>query len=298
MTSQVMSRAASARYPHLVPTASSRSSRSARTDARTTFGALLRRHRSARGMSQERLARDAEISTRHLSCLETGRAQPSRTMVLVLGSALELTLRDRNALLEAAGFVAAYRDEPLDAPEAETLRRAVDLVLRGVEPNGAVACDRAWNLLAMNDGAARLFALFADLAEAPPDVMKNVLVATLHPLGLRPAIVNFEEVAALLLERERREHLRAADDPAFAQVRATLEAIPDLPRPSVPPSSAGGPFITVHLERGGVEARLFTTIATIGTAIDATAEELRIETYFPADEATAALVRDLAARAR
>lgn len=176
------------------------------------FGALLRRFRNLRSTSQEKLAADAEISPRHLSCLETGKAQPSRTMVLVLGSALDLPLRDRNALLEAAGFVAAYRDEPLDGPEAASLKRAVELVLRAVEPNGAVACDRAWNVLAMNDGAARLFAAFADLESAPPDVMKNVLVATLHPRGLRPAIVNFEEVAALTLERARaaRTHARRA----------------------------------------------------------------------------------------
>lgn len=243
-------------------------------------------------MSQERLANDAEISTRHLSCLETGRAKPSRQMVLVLGSALELGLRERNALLEAAGFVAAYRDEPLDAPEAASLRRAVDLVLSGVEPNGAVACDRVFNVLQMNQGAARLFAAFVDLSTAPPEVVSNVLVATLHPLGLRPHIVNFDEVAALTLDRTRREAARAGGDEAVRLVMDRIAAIPDLPRPNVP--VAPGPFVTVHLRKGPLEARLFTTIATIGTAIDATAEDLRIETYFPADDATARLVKALA----
>lgn len=258
-----------------------------------SFGALLRKHRTGHGMSQERLAHDAEISTRHLSCLETGRAKPSRQMVLVLGSALELGLRERNALLEAAGFVAAYRDEPLDGPEAASLRRAVDLVLSGVEPNGAVACDRVFNVLQMNQGAARLFAAFVDLATAPPEVVSNVLVATLHPLGLRPYIVNFDEVAALTLDRTRREAARAGGDEAVRLVMDRIAAIPDLPRPSVPITQ--GPFVTVHLKRGPLEARLFTTIATIGTAIDATAEDLRIETYFPADDATARLVKSLAA---
>ncbi len=257
------------------------------------FGALLRRFRTKSGMSQERLARDAEISPRHLSCLETGKATPSRTMVLLLGSALDLTLRDRNTLLEAAGFVAAYRDEPLDAPAAASLRRAVDLVLHGVEPNGAIACDRAWNILAMNAGALRLLAVFMDMAAAPPEVMKNVLVAGLHPLGLRPSIVNFDEAAALMLERARRETARAADDPAYAEVRAVLDAIPDLPRPELRSGAELGPFLTLHLVRGPYEARLFTMISTIGTAIDATAEELRIETYFPADDATAELMRKL-----
>src|SRR5688572_23043273 len=177
-------------------------------------------------MSQERLARDAEISTRHLSCLETGRSAPSRSMVLVLGSALDVSLRDRNALLEAAGFVAAYRDEPLDAPEAASLRRAVGLVLEGMEPNGALAVDRAWNLLQMNGGAARLMGTFMDVAGAPPEVLQNVVVATLHPLGLRPAIVNFEEVAGLMLDRAKREAIRLPDDPATASVRALIDAIP------------------------------------------------------------------------
>jgi transcriptional regulator with XRE-family HTH domain len=264
----------------------------------STFGTLLRRHRSSTGASQERLARDAEISTRHLSCLETGRAAPSKTMVLLLGSALDLPLRDRNALLEAAGFAAAYRDVALEAPEAASLRRAIDLVLRGIEPNGAVACDRSGNLIQMNEGATRLFGAFVDLDAAPPEVMRgvmqNLLVAVLHPLGLRPSIVNFEEVASSLLDRGRRESARFPDDPELARVRAAIAEIPDLPAPRLPTHGEGGPFITAHLRRNGIEARLFTTISTIGTPIDATAEEIRIETYFPADDATAALMRSLA----
>jgi transcriptional regulator with XRE-family HTH domain len=242
-------------------------------------------------MSQERLAREAEISTRHLSCLETGRAAPSKTMVLVLGSALDLPLRERNTLLEAAGFVAAYKDEPLDAPEAIALKRAVELVLAGMEPNGAVAVDRAWNLLQMNTGAARLLAAFLP-PTAPQEVLGNVLVASLHPDGLRPSIVNFEEVAAITLERARREAARAPNDPLYARVREIVANIPDLP-PARTPASASGPFITVHMKRGENEARLFTTIATIGTPMDATAEEIRIETYFPADERTAEFIRSL-----
>jgi transcriptional regulator with XRE-family HTH domain len=260
--------------------------------AATPFGTLLRRFRTERGMSQERLAGDAEVSTRHLSCLETGRAAPSRTMVLVVGSALDLPLRDRNLLLEAAGFVAAYRDIPLDAPEAATLRQAIDQILGGFEPNGAIACDRAWNLLQMNQGAARLFATFVDLGAAPPEVMTNVVVATLHPAGLRPAIVNFDEVAAVVLDRARREIARAPADPEFLRVRDRLRAIPDLPTARTI-TGAEGPFVAVHLRRGDREARLFSMIATLGTPIDATAEDLRIEAYFPADDATRRLFREL-----
>ncbi len=216
-------------------------------------------------------------------------------MVLVLGSALDLPLRDRNVLLEAAGFVAAYRDVPLEAPEAASLRRAIDLVLGGIEPNGAVACDRTWSLLQMNQGATRLFAAFCDLATAPPEVMKNVLLATLHPRGLRPSIVNFEEVAALALDRARREAARFPDDPEIGRLREAVAKIPDLPTSIRTVTQADqGPFISVHLRRGGLEARLFTTISTIGTPIDATAEDIRIETYFPADEATTRLLRTFA----
>jgi transcriptional regulator with XRE-family HTH domain len=253
-------------------------------------------------MSQERLAHDAEISPRHLSCLETGRAAPSKSMVLIIGSALDLPLRDRNALLEAAGFVAAYRDVPLQAPEAASLRRAIDLVLNGIEPNGAIAVDRAWNLIQMNQGAARLFAAFCDLPNAPPEVMQNALVATLHPKGLRPAIVNFDEVAALLLDRGRREEARCpVDDPEIIRVRELVAKIPNVPTASDVAAMGGkqqGPFLTVHMRRGDLEARLFTTISTIGTPIDATAEDIRIETYFPADEATSKLIKTLADSSR
>jgi len=260
-----------------------------------SFGALLRQYRSQRGMSQERLALEAEISTRHLSCLETSKATPSRTMVLLLGSALDITLRDRNALLEAAGFTAAYRDEPLDAPDAAQLRRAVDVMLAAMEPNGAVAVDRAWNVLKMNGAAARLMGAFMDLANAPPEILTNIVLVTLHPGGLRPAIVNFDEVAAYTLERSRREMQRMPGDPRTSTMRAQLDALPDVPHGRTPPATPGGPFLTVHLRRNGLEARLFTTLSTIGTPIDATAEEITIEAFFPADDATAALLRSLAA---
>jgi hypothetical protein len=215
-------------------------------------------------------------------------------MVLLLGSALDLPLRDRNALLEASGFVAAYRDAPLDAPQSESLRRAVELVLEAVSPNGAVVVDHAWNLLRMNRTAKRLFELFVDMDTAPPDLFRNVVVTTLHPLGLRPSIVNFDEVAALTLDRGRRELLRAPDDPLLRQLAEGLANIPGLPTArSVELLTSPGPFLTLHLKRGDVEARIFSTIATIGTPIDATAEELRIETFFPVDATTFALLRHL-----
>lgn len=216
-------------------------------------------------------------------------------MVLVLGSGLDISLRDRNALLEAAGFTAAYRDEPLDAPEEASLRRAVELVVDRMEPHGAVVVDREWNVMRMNRGAARMLGRFIQPTDEARELFGNVVVATLHPLALRPHIVNFEEVAAITLDRARREWARSPGDAALARLRERIARIPDLPSPSrVAELASPGPFITVHLRDGDTDVRLFTTIATIGTPIDATAEELRIETYFPADDATAAWVRRLA----
>ena len=259
------------------------------------FGSHLRAHRAARGLSQERLAGCAEISPRHLSCLETGRAAPSRAMVLMLGSALDLPMRERNVLLETAGFAAHYRDHALDSAEEANLARALDHLLRQQEPYGAVVIDRCWNLLRMNQGATRLFAAFADVAGMPPEVRGNVLVATLHPLGMRPAIVNFGEVAALVLERHHADAARAPESPEMRLLRATVAAIPDLPpRPSRAAARPAGPFLTLHLRRGGLEARLFTMLTTIGTPTDVTAEEVQIESYYPADAATERLCRELA----
>ena len=276
MTSEVMSR------------------RSRRARLLSMFPQLLRRHRTTRGLSQERLAREAEISTRHLSCLETGRAQPSKTMVLVLGSALDLPLRDRNAMLEAAGFVAAYRDVPLDAPDAAALRRAIGLVLDGLEPNGAVAVDRTWNLLQMNKGAGRLLQTFLDVDDVPSEAMSNLVLGILHPKGLRNVVVNWEEVAIYTLERFRREAARFPDAPDYAKLRDAIAKMPDVPEARTLSTRLEAPFLPVHLRRGDKEVRLFTLISTIGTPIDATAEEIRIETYFPADESSARFLNGLA----
>lgn len=254
------------------------------------FGRALRQHRLGVGMSQESLAARASVSTRHLSFLENGRAQPSRAMALALGAALDLPLRERNVLMQAGGYAAAYADDPLAAETSARLDRAINLVLDQMEPFGAVVVDRAWNLVRMNRGAGRLLATFLDMNAAPPEVLRNLVIATLHPRGLRPAIENFEEVASSLLERGHREGARYPADPDVARVRALIREIPDLPAPSSD-AFGGGPFLTVSLRRGDTRVRLFTTVATIGTPMDATAEDLRIETYFPADEASAAFLR-------
>lgn len=249
------------------------------------FPQLLRRHRTRRRWSQEQLGHEAEVSARHLSCLETGKARPSREMVLVLASVLELELRERNAMLVSAGYAAAYATTALDARAMAPIQRAIDLVLTQQEPYGAILVDRCWNVLRANQGARRLLATFLDPATLPAGVAGNLVRATLHPNGLRPHIVNWSAVAAVLVERVERAHLANPEDEdrrqLFDLVRAEARS-----HGLGPALVDGAPFAVVHLRRGGVELRLFTLLTTIGTPLDVTAQDLTVETLFPADAAT------------
>lgn len=249
----------------------------------TGFGGLLRQARTARRYSQERLAADAEISPRHLSCLETGKARPSRGTVLVLASALDLALRERNLLLGSAGFAPVYASEGLDSLALAPVRRAIDLLLTQQEPFGGVVIDRCWNVVRANGGAARLLGAF--LADAEPAAGANLLRALLHPAWLRPWVVNWAEVAGLTVDRLRKE---VALHPADAARRALLDEVQAWPDVAtlVPPAVPSGPMVVLHLRRNGLELRVFSMLTTLGTPLDVTAEELAIESFFPADEAT------------
>lgn len=251
------------------------------------FGGLLKRWRTTRRLSQEQLAFDAEISTRHLSYLETGKSKPSREMVLLLASALELELRERNTMLSSAGFAAVYTSSGLESMEMAPVRRAIDLILAKQEPYGGIVVDRVWNVLRINEGAGRLLMRFLPEAAERPELAANIVKSSLDPEGLRPYIVNWVEVATFALERLERECMMFPTDEARQALRAEVRAYPgvDVLRP-FDTQSAGEPVSLVHLKRGGDEARLFTMITTIGTPLDVTAQELAIETYFPADEAT------------
>lgn len=249
-----------------------------------TFGAMLRRQRHTRGYTQERLAADAEVSTRHLSFLATGRASPSREMVLALGSALEVPLRERNEMLLAAGFAPVYPASSLDGDVLGPVRRALDHLLAAHDPFGAVVVDRDWNVLRMNPGASRLFAWVLPCCDAPPEVYSNVLRATLHPGGLRRCLVNFDEVAATVVDRLQREAERELDAPRRARLAGMLAEAGELPRARQSP--ARDPVLVLHLRKGDASLRVFTTITTLGTPIDVTAQEIHIESYFAADDAT------------
>lgn len=258
------------------------------SSAASSFGAQLRRWRQHRRLSQEALAFDAEISTRHLSCLEGGKAMPSREMVLILASALEVPLRERNVLLQAAGFAAVYRESGLDDAAMAGVKRALDSLLEKQEPWGAVVVDRVWNVTQMNRGATRLFARFPPTTN-DPRIALNIVRTLFHPEGMRPWIVNLDEVLTSTLERLERELVQCPDDETLQELRNEIFSYDDVAASFAGAGVAlapGLPLIPVHLRRGDAEVRLLTLVTTLGTPLDVTAQELAIESYFPADEAS------------
>ena len=276
-------------------TSRTHSSKTGQPGARDPFGAHLRHWRTHRRLSQLDLAQEAEVSTRHLSYVETGRAAPSREMVLRLAERLEVPLRERNALLVAAGFAPMYRQRSLDDPAMAAARRAVDLVLKGHEPFPALAVDRHWNLVAHN-------ALVPLLMEgASPELLKppiNVLRLSLHPEGVAPRIANLSQWRVHLLERLQQQ-IAATGDAVLQSLHDELEAYPapavshDAPVIDTALSAVAVPFQVVM--PSGVLSFL-STITIFGTPVDVTLQELAVESFFPADEQTAAALTALAAQ--
>ncbi len=259
------------------------------------FGDLLRQWRSTRRLSQLDLAASAAVSQRHVSFLETGRALPSREMVLHLGTVLDVPLRGRNALLAAAGYTQVYQERRLDEPDLEQVRHVLTVILGAHEPFPAYVVDRGWNLMLTNQAAGTLVALLIDPADAPL-FAGNLIRLSLHPKGLRRFLVNWEEAATALLDRVEREALERPTDTELIDLLAEVRAYPgvaDLPAgPKVPTSSAL--LVPLHIRTEDLELTLFTTIATIGAPYDVTLEELRLETLLPADADSEAVLRQLA----
>ena len=250
------------------------------------LGPLLREWRLARRLTQQVLADRAEISTRHLSFLETGRSQASREMVLVLGNALELPLRERNMLLGAAGFAPVYREHALEDAAMGHVRRALERLLAQQEPYPAVVMDRCWNVLRMNRGAVRLFVRLCGGAP-DPEIYGNLVVALYHPEGLRQVIVDWPQLAALLAERLHREAAAEPDSGGMRALRDRVLSFPGVPETMRQASFEGTPPVTAVFRLrapDGGEARLFSMITSLGTPLDVTAEELKIELFFPADD--------------
>ncbi len=251
----------------------------------SNVGELLRGWRTVRRLTQLELALDAEISMRHLSYVETGRAQPSREMVLRLAEALEVPLRERNALLLAAGFAPLFRHSRLDTPEMDEARRAVTLILEHQNPFPAFVIDRYWNILLENEGTKRLVALFPECASVLP---YNAVRLVFHPSGLRPFIENWEAVAARLIQRVHRASVAHPSDGTMRAFLDELLAYPDVPNRwrMVDLESSPPPVLTINYGHQGRTLCLFSTITTFGTPQDIALQELRIECFFPADEAT------------
>ncbi|HEX8103702.1 MAG TPA: helix-turn-helix transcriptional regulator [Solirubrobacteraceae bacterium] len=251
---------------------------------RTRVGPLLRDWRRRRHLSQFALALDAGVSARHLSFVETGRARPSAEMVVHLAEHLEVPLRDRNALLVAAGYAPAYVERPLDAPELGPVREAIDRVLAAHEPYPALVVDRHWGMVAGNRAVELLTAGVAPALLEPP---VNVLRLALHPDGLAGRIANLGEWRAHLLDRLARQAVATAD-PALDALHAELSALPGGAPPAALDLAAGDIAVPLRLEGG---LAFISTVTTFGTAVDVTVAELAIEAFYPADAHTAAAVR-------
>lgn len=251
-------------------------------------GVLLREWRSRRRLSQLDLALEAGVSARHLSFVETGRSRPSAEMVLLLAEQLDVPLRDRNQLLLAAGYAPAYGQRGLDDPEMGPVREALDQVLRGHEPYPAVVVDRHWGMVAANEAVGLLLeGVSPDLLEPPV----NVLRLSLHPDGVAPRIVNFGEWRGHLLDRLGREAV-STGDPALAALFEELSELPGAEGgPRAVPSDSAGIAVPLRLRAGDAELSFISTITTFGTATDVTVAELSIESFFPADAATAEALR-------
>ena len=253
-------------------------------------GEQLRDWRQRRRLSQLALAGDVDMSTRHLSFIETGRASPSRDMLLRIAEQLDVPLRERNVLLVAAGFAPVFRERSLDAPELQAARKAVDLVLAGHAPYPALAVDRHWTLIAANDAINRLLTGVDRKLLAPP---VNVLRVSLHPDGLAPRIVNLAEWRAHLLDRLRHQ-IEVTADPVLAALADELRDYPAPARKSPSANDHAGVVVPLALRTGDVTLSLFSTTTVFGTPVDVTLSELALEAFYPADAATAEVLRRMA----
>jgi transcriptional regulator with XRE-family HTH domain len=255
------------------------------------LGDLLREWRGARRMSQMDLALEAGVSTRHLSCVETGKARPSRELIALLAGALDMPMRDRNALLVAAGFAPGYRETALSAPEMSLVRRAIEFILAQQAPYPAFVVNRHWDVLMTNEGLTRVFGWLRDGEAVNPNIMRQVF----DPADMRPFVDNWEEVAGDLI---RHLHHEVATHPSDKISRALLDEV--LAYPDVPArwerrelGAAPLPLMTVVFRKGDQRLTFFSSLTTFGTSRDITLEEIRVECMFPADDETAAFCRKL-----
>ena len=258
-------------------------------NARSPFGEHLRHWRLHRRLSQQDLALEANVSTRHLSCVETGKASPSREMILRLADRLDVPLRERNTLLVAAGFSPTYGARALDDPELASARQAVEMLLRGHEPYPALAVDRHWNLVAANSAAYGLLDGVAEHLLAPPI---NVLRLSLHPEGMAPRIVNLLAWRDHVLERLVRQ-IQATADVRLQALHDELAALPVAADGGAHVQATPMNDIVVPLVVRSPQGllRFISTTTIFGTPVEVTLQDLAIESFFPADAATQAALQ-------
>lgn len=262
---------------------------------KSAFGSLLRQWRARRRLSQLALAVEAEISPRHLGFLELGRARPSADMVQRLSHALDLSLRDQNVLLIAAGYAPRYSETGLEAPGLAQARRALEFMLRQQEPYPALVLDRYWNVLMANEATKRVQECFLDLTAVAELGPQNAMRLLLHPRAFRPYIVNWEAMAAALVQWLHREVVNGAGDEPIRRLLDELLSYPGVPRHwrTADLDAATAPFLAIEFRKNDLTLRFFTTLTSFGTPHDVTLQELRIESFFPADEETELSVRRL-----
>ena len=264
------------------------------------FARMLRSWRELRKRSQLDLALDAGVSQRHLSFLESGRSRPSRDMILQLAEVLDIPLRERNLLLHAAGFAPLFPQRTLDDADMAAVRQALELTLQHHEPFPAIVVDRQWNLVLANNAAQRFIGLLGDAEQVwqrvDPDGSRNLMRLTFHPDGMQPLLQNWDQVATLLLSRLQREVAADPTHEALNQLFEDLCRLPGVPGQwrshtwlDTPP-----PILPLEINLGAQALKVFTMISTFGTALDITAEELRVETFFPADAFSTGFFRMLA----
>lgn len=262
--------------------------------SQTGFPHLLKSWRQKRRLSQLDLALDAGVSQRHLSYLEQGRARPSRSMILTLSETLDVPLRERNDWLTAAGFAPAFKARPLDDPQMGQVMSAVTMMLKAHAPFPALALDRGWNIRLTNAPFETMMDMFgADVWEKLGGSSRNLMRLFFHPEGIRPYVTNWETIAPLLWHRAQRE-AETLGGTEMKQVLADLAQYQDEATLWAGEGTTLVPVLPLEIEKDGIKVSLFTIIATFGTAQDVTADELRIETLFPADAASEQLFRAMA----
>ena len=260
----------------------------------TELGTLLRQWRSTRGRSQFDLSLDAGVSQRHVSFIESGRSAPSRQTLINLAQALDIPLRERNALLLAAGYAPIYSESAWNTEEMQSVTSALARMLKQHEPFPAVVMDRYWDVLMPNESAPRFFNCFIDLyARKSP---RNMLHLMFDPAGMRPFIANWDEVARSLIQRVHRESVGRVIDDKTRELLASLLAYPDVKASwkypeilNAGPATRTLPVIPISFVKDGATLNYFSMITTVGTPQTVAAEELRIESMFPADDTTEAL---------